>query len=651
MKRKFKCRIYHISCQNLESKDSNGLSDPFVKFNFDQYKNFKTPVMKKTLNPEYEGFDLAWDYETVYAKAFPQKSLVIIVADEDTLGEDKIGQCIIDLRTLASGPIYYDVQLRNEGKPTGRIKFTFEMYEECIMTSSFEEIKCTNLPLIGSDKPNTIVEVFFTGTGSEEEKTPIITTDNRKENQNPSWEAWTFVRTKSNLRLLYEGCFELKFFHKRTLGANKHFGTVKISPFKYHSFEKKFPLLVSEPIVLNEGFTSEGQCMFECKLSYENFPEFAQLKSGICDGKNITGAVPSVWGLPHPPRIPVSYIDGKGFVTSVSQAVPEQQAPANAAGFFRVKTAAQGPATDQAEASRRISLSQAQTNSSSIASDAAVPTKFSYPPATDQTPVNSQHVPEGKMLGWPMPVQGAPNCAPLPMPGAWPMPGNMPTANANPAWPTPVPGNVPAQSAAMLTPGGWPMPMPGTVAPNANAAYPFPMPGVMPGSYPANAVPSMFDLNQQMMAMQLNPPCVVCARPAMYDCAETKAKVCSRECKMINLQNIAAAKAVAEAKVKAEVEAKAKAEAEATAKAEAEATAKAEAEAKAKAEAEAKAKAKADAEAKTAGLAAAILELPPNWVQAVDPTSGNVFYQNVVLQASSFFVLSFYDTIAPFLNC
>ena len=85
------------------------------------------------------------------------------------------------------------------------------------------------------------------------------------------------------------------------------------------------------------------------------------------------------------------------------------------------------------------------------------------------------------------------------------------------------------------------------------------------------------------------------------DIAEAKAKA-EAEAK-------AKAKAEAEAKAKAEAEAKAKAKAEAEAKAkakaEAEAKAKAEAEAKAKAEAEAKAKAKAEAEAKAKAKAEA----------------------------------------------
>lgn len=92
---------------------SNGRSDPFLKVNFDNFKTFKTEVVKKTLNPKWK-FKIEFDYETRYPNKLDKKIVRIDCYDWDRVGgNDMIGSATVDLHTIATGPTRLSLTIRD----------------------------------------------------------------------------------------------------------------------------------------------------------------------------------------------------------------------------------------------------------------------------------------------------------------------------------------------------------------------------------------------------------------------------------------------------------------------------------------------------------------------------------------------------------
>eukprot|EP01102_Stenamoeba_stenopodia_P013519 TRINITY_DN439_c0_g1_i1.p1 TRINITY_DN439_c0_g1~~TRINITY_DN439_c0_g1_i1.p1 ORF type:complete len:781 (+),score=191.31 TRINITY_DN439_c0_g1_i1:58-2400(+) len=84
-----------INARNLASKDSNGLSDPYVKLEFNGQKQ-KSKIKKKTLNPFYNE-----DFEFAIPQGSGAKILQVTVWDWDFTGtDDFMGYFNIDITTL-----------------------------------------------------------------------------------------------------------------------------------------------------------------------------------------------------------------------------------------------------------------------------------------------------------------------------------------------------------------------------------------------------------------------------------------------------------------------------------------------------------------------------------------------------------------------
>eukprot|EP01122_Echinamoeba_exundans_P011003 TRINITY_DN4239_c0_g1_i2.p1 TRINITY_DN4239_c0_g1~~TRINITY_DN4239_c0_g1_i2.p1 ORF type:complete len:738 (-),score=144.47 TRINITY_DN4239_c0_g1_i2:41-2254(-) len=137
---------------------SNGYSDPYLCFDFDHFKAFKTEVVKKSLNPKWK-FEKEFFYETKYRDRLHKKKLIIECWDWDRVGsDDYIGVVAIDLHTLAHGPTHHNLPLRDNNKPAGRIQFDLYMQEYSTVS-----INLRNLRLLapGIDK-DTYLEYSYT---------------------------------------------------------------------------------------------------------------------------------------------------------------------------------------------------------------------------------------------------------------------------------------------------------------------------------------------------------------------------------------------------------------------------------------------------------------------------------------------------------
>jgi len=109
---------------NLASKDSNGYSDPYIKFTVGDEKHgktFKTKIVWKTLDPSWEEtFEFKND-GSVHMNNLP---ITFYCWDKDVVGsDDYMGECIVDCSAPWAGEIIARTgyELNNSSKTTSKV--------------------------------------------------------------------------------------------------------------------------------------------------------------------------------------------------------------------------------------------------------------------------------------------------------------------------------------------------------------------------------------------------------------------------------------------------------------------------------------------------------------------------------------------------
>ncbi|KAI0245970.1 phosphatidylserine decarboxylase-domain-containing protein [Lactifluus subvellereus] len=85
-----------LSCQDLESKDRNGFSDPFVSVSVLSTR-YQTPVCKRTLNPIFAAKDATFDFPIYLSLADKLGVLEFVVWDKDMLKKEYMGEHALPL--------------------------------------------------------------------------------------------------------------------------------------------------------------------------------------------------------------------------------------------------------------------------------------------------------------------------------------------------------------------------------------------------------------------------------------------------------------------------------------------------------------------------------------------------------------------------
>ncbi len=111
-----KLKINLISGANLPAKDSNGLSDPYVKLHLlpgiAKATKLRSKTVYKNLNPQYNE---TFYYEGVSSDDLDQKTLRLTVLDEDKFGFDFIGEYRLPLKTILRNEInHFNVPLEEK---------------------------------------------------------------------------------------------------------------------------------------------------------------------------------------------------------------------------------------------------------------------------------------------------------------------------------------------------------------------------------------------------------------------------------------------------------------------------------------------------------------------------------------------------------
>ncbi|KAH8978273.1 C2 domain-containing protein [Lactarius akahatsu] len=126
-------RVQVISCQDLEAKDRNGLSDPFVVVSL-LGKQFQTPVCKRTTNPVYELINATFDFPIYTSLVHKLGMLKFVVWDKD-IGKDFMGEYSLPIDRWFKGTFAFNdpnnepfsVNLISSSPPTARGTIRFKL--------------------------------------------------------------------------------------------------------------------------------------------------------------------------------------------------------------------------------------------------------------------------------------------------------------------------------------------------------------------------------------------------------------------------------------------------------------------------------------------------------------------------------------------
>ena len=170
-----------MECSGLPAADSNGYSDPYLMFLWDDSIGFKTSKIdfkdkiralingkswprtkhkSKTLNPQWEGEFMSLEASRVKLSAEPK--MYIVAMDFDTLAirDDFLGCLSLSIREIASlmheeseTILDFDRPLQSGGKLAGRIKFQLYVQLTARSAFSFKPVRESML-LRGSSKLN-----------------------------------------------------------------------------------------------------------------------------------------------------------------------------------------------------------------------------------------------------------------------------------------------------------------------------------------------------------------------------------------------------------------------------------------------------------------------------------------------------------------
>ncbi|SMN20188.1 similar to Saccharomyces cerevisiae YOR086C TCB1 Lipid-binding protein containing three calcium and lipid binding domains [Maudiozyma saulgeensis] len=132
--------IISKSADNLMASDSNGFSDPYLKFYIDDFKDhlYETPIKKKTLNPVWN------DTGKIEVKDRSNNMLNIKVMDWDAASSDDIiGRVSLPLSSIEPGE-KMDMDLpvkRDDGGDGGMLHLSFEFEPRYVLSVSKREKK------------------------------------------------------------------------------------------------------------------------------------------------------------------------------------------------------------------------------------------------------------------------------------------------------------------------------------------------------------------------------------------------------------------------------------------------------------------------------------------------------------------------------
>ena len=158
------CRIFRTKLHHVEADFTHmeaGLFDLFFKVNFDNYRTYTSPRMTNSdaKKPFWDDFAMNFNYETEFAHLMVAKRLTIsfFAVDPNSKGQSHfLGDAIVDLLTLATGPPDINLAIHQGDMAVGRVKLLCDMEEVSETTVTTKQL---TIELPGVDLAECIVSI------------------------------------------------------------------------------------------------------------------------------------------------------------------------------------------------------------------------------------------------------------------------------------------------------------------------------------------------------------------------------------------------------------------------------------------------------------------------------------------------------------
>eukprot|EP01112_Ceratiomyxa_fruticulosa_P011206 TRINITY_DN3027_c0_g1_i1.p1 TRINITY_DN3027_c0_g1~~TRINITY_DN3027_c0_g1_i1.p1 ORF type:complete len:614 (+),score=154.91 TRINITY_DN3027_c0_g1_i1:298-2139(+) len=344
----FRVRIHNFKARDLNlGTNNNGQLSPFLKCNFDNFKIFKTDILRKEVSPSWD-LDLQFVYETRYPDKLGSKQFVVECFSYTVLGRDvALGSIQVDLHTLATGPVSHDILLRDGGNPCGRILFDLEMEQVSDITATLKEVRIEpdqggNNCIVVAQTNETYLYYFYSSKENEER---TFKSGKCPPSASPSWNEMEQVFMKTTLHELHKEGLKIQHKQSKLIGSDPIIGECKVHFAKYlntlHTTPHTYVMTFSEVM---RSFKDGGAIVGNINgtLVLQGVPIFAQMQGGVHTEVGIEGATPLVEGLQLPKGLIINDTPQTNVLSTLSQ---EQK---NAiAGSLIFPTGAENPSPSQ----------------------------------------------------------------------------------------------------------------------------------------------------------------------------------------------------------------------------------------------------------------------------------------------------------------
>jgi len=293
MQHKFKIQMYEFSCENLVAPDK---CEPFLKIDFDNSKIFKTDHEQKTHNPEW-GFKAGFQYHQNYLERLSRRMLRVQCFNKTS--NSLIGEAGVDLQTIACGPAYFRLTLRDPATQESRgiVKFMCVMK----MVSHNVTILCKDLALTmqGSAAP---AQLHISSTLDDDNNVTVV-----PHSQEGLWSGpHSYVLETSLADLLKAPAYEcLRFDVIDNSGQRQGQALLPFRTAFSPTVDTSIPFKVSVTyscVVDGEEMSEPMGAVGELSgvLFFQNLPVYAQMAGGLYSDGQVEGGFWLFEGLPYP---------------------------------------------------------------------------------------------------------------------------------------------------------------------------------------------------------------------------------------------------------------------------------------------------------------------------------------------------------------
>jgi hypothetical protein len=290
--------VFRVKIHNLVAKDLGKKSAAlYLVCDFDNYKQFKTPtvsISKKAAAARWK-FHLLFYYETKFIDKLDQKTFKIDVYEHKTLGTDfLLGTIVVDLFTLASGPINHDILITKGNDAVGRLIFDLEMEHLTEMCIELRDLAGHNLQNTGTTSLDPYLEIAYTPDTTK----TVLRSKEVKNTFDPSFGDIKPFWTKVTLRDVVNSHLEITAKDDRAFAKDPIIGTCMVDLRAHFTFTEDEPKQFAQE--LTNKYNGQIMGTITGLVIYRRQPQVGQMIGGKHTETGIRDAKPLFQGVPLP---------------------------------------------------------------------------------------------------------------------------------------------------------------------------------------------------------------------------------------------------------------------------------------------------------------------------------------------------------------